>query len=127
MSFEADESFKCAPSPIYFDDLRSGEFYDATKEKDGWNLPGFDDSDWCAALSAEPARGKTCYNDTDKIVVTKELKPVKIYEGCHMPLQNPASIRPDVWKISEQAFYKPESEEKGFVFEFSENTVVCRS
>ena len=122
MSFEADESFKCAPSPIYFDDLRSGEFYDATKEKDGWNLPGFDDSDWCAALSAEPARGKTCYNDTDKIVVTKELKPVKIYEGYHMPLQNPASIRPDVWKISEKTFYKPESEEKGFVFEFSENT-----
>ena len=35
LCFEADETFRCAPSPIIFDDLRSGEHYNATLEIDG--------------------------------------------------------------------------------------------
>lgn len=30
--FEADECFTCSPSPILFDDLRAGEWYDARQE-----------------------------------------------------------------------------------------------
>lgn len=40
----SDETFRTSPSPIYFDDLRAGEFYDARREIPGWNEPGFDDS-----------------------------------------------------------------------------------
>ena len=58
IGFEADESFKCASSPIFFDDLRSGEFYDATAEIPDWNKPDFDDSAWQNALLCEPPRGK---------------------------------------------------------------------
>ncbi|MGN1120798.1 MAG: family 78 glycoside hydrolase catalytic domain, partial [Eubacteriales bacterium] len=121
VSFEADDSFKCAPSPIYFDDLRSGEFYDARLEADGWNKPGFDDSGWTSAIPTDPARGKTLMNETDKIVVTKELKPVKIYEGHSLPI-NLATMREISRTISETAFYRPDEDEKGYVFEFAENT-----
>ena len=51
--FEADEAFRCAPSPIYYDDLRMGERYDARAEIPGWSLPGFDDSDWERAFFSE--------------------------------------------------------------------------
>ena len=121
VSFEADDSFKCAPSPIYFDDLRSGEFYDARLEADGWNKPGFDDSGWTSAIPTDPARGKTLMNETDKIVVTKELKPVKIYEGHSLPI-NLATMREISRTISETAFYRPDEDEKGYLFEFAENT-----
>ncbi len=119
--FEADESFVCAPSPIYFDDLRSGEFYDATLEKDGWTLPDFDDGDWCAALHTEPARGKAVCNDTDPIVVTKELKPLKIYPGRAVLLDKKYKYK-NAAVLSETAFYRADEEESGYVFEFAENT-----
>ena len=122
MSFEADESFKCASSPIFFDDLRSGEFYDANAEIAGWNMPDFDDSAWENAHICEPPRGKAVANDTEPVVITKELKPIKIYEGYHKAPERPGKKCPDAKKHSQTAFYKPEPGEKGFVFEFSENT-----
>lgn len=120
--FEANESFKCAASPIFFDDLRSGEFYDANAEIPGWNMPDFDDSTWQNAYICEPPRGKAVQNDTEPVIITKELKPVKIYEGYHKAPERPGKKCPDAKKHSQTAFYKPEPGEKGFVFEFSENT-----
>ena len=46
MRIEGDSQFRCAPSPIVYDDLRAGEWYDARREIPGWCLPGFDDSAW---------------------------------------------------------------------------------
>ncbi|MBQ8758765.1 MAG: family 78 glycoside hydrolase catalytic domain, partial [Clostridia bacterium] len=112
--------------PITFDDLRCGEFYDATLEKDGWNTADFDDSAWCSMIETDPARGKALLNETDRVVITKELKPVKIYEGFsdlssfHEIQLKKSNSRPI--KLSENAFYKPELKEYGTVFEFEENT-----
>ena len=124
ISFEADESFKCAKSPITFDDLRCGEFYDATLEINGWNTPDFDDSDWGSMICTDPARGKKLHNDTDKVVITKELKPIKIYEGFSNLEAFHEKQKPDCknLKYSEIAFYKPDLKEHGVVFEFEENT-----
>ncbi len=54
----ADESIKCAPSPIRFDDLRMDCHYDARLEIVGWCSLDFDDSDWNNAVFAEFARGE---------------------------------------------------------------------
>lgn len=78
LSFEADTSFKVHPSPITFDDLRMGIYYDANLELPGWNLPGFDDSSWKPAIKAEPPRGELCLCGAEPITVTKELAPVSI-------------------------------------------------
>lgn len=75
---ESDETFKTAPSPIVFDDYRYGEHYDARLEKEGWLEADFDDSDWKNALPAPMPRGEMRICEAEPIVVTKELKPVKI-------------------------------------------------
>ena len=121
-SFEADESFKCKESPIYFDDLRSGEFYDANLEINGWNEPQFDDSGWRDAIKTDPARGEARLNETDPIVVTKELKAEKIYSGRVVETLDDSKVRPDSANLSKTSFYKPDKDEEGVVYEFSENT-----
>jgi len=74
----ADESFLTSPSPIYFDDLRSGEYYDARLEQPGWSEPGFDASNWKQALLATSPGGEKRLCMADPIVVTGEMKPVSI-------------------------------------------------
>ena len=75
---ESNESFKCADSPIFGDDLRNGEYYDARREQPGWAAPGFDDSGWTPAIPAPAPRGEARLCEADPIVVTEELKPVSV-------------------------------------------------
>jgi len=75
---ESDAAFKTAPSPIFFDDLRCGEHYDATKEISGWNKPGFGDSSWESVISVLPPLGEPKLCTADPIVVTHEISPKKI-------------------------------------------------
>ena len=124
VKFEADESFRCAPSPIVFDDLRSGEHYDARLEIDGWNLPEFDDSNWTAAIPTDPARGVYEINDTDPIVITRELFPDKICECGIAPIQRPDAIRPASYELSKTAFYQPQKNERGYLFQFKDNVAA---
>ncbi len=121
LSFEADDSFKTHPSPIYFDDLRSGEFYDANLEIKGWCDADFDDSAWENVIETEAPRGKTLLNNTDKIIVSKELQALEI-RPCIISHEKNSFTRQISLDISEKAFYKPEKTERGFVFVFSENT-----
>jgi alpha-L-rhamnosidase len=81
VTFAADDSFKTAPSPIWFDDLRCGVFYDARKELPGWSEPGFDDSAWSNAIVADNPRGDAEICAADPIVKSAELTPVDIRAG----------------------------------------------
>jgi len=78
LTFEADESFKTSCSPIIFDDLRCGEFYDARKTQKGWNMPGFDDSLWQNAIFVERPRGEAVLCEAEPIVTTEIRKAVSI-------------------------------------------------
>lgn len=78
LSIVADESFRVHASPIFFDDLRMGEYYDANKEIDGWNEIEFDDSFWGNARIAPVPRGKLKRCIAEPIRVTKKLSPVRI-------------------------------------------------
>ena len=100
---EADETFRCAPSPTVSDDLRLGEWYDARREIPGWNLPGFDDSGWTQAIPAEAPRGKCVVCQARPIVCTRELKPI--------------AIRPDALLT----FDKNDRKVTGYLYDFGEN------
>ncbi len=100
---EADESFRCAPSPTVSDDLRMGECYDARLEIPGWNLPGFDDRAWTAAIPVEAPRGQGVVCQAHPIVCTRELKPV--------------AIRPDMLLT----FEKNDRQVRGYLYDFGEN------
>ncbi len=76
--FDTDETWKCAPSPIFYDDLRCGCFYDANKEIDGWCDTGFDDSEWANAFFAEIPRGEMRICEVEPIAPQREIKAVNI-------------------------------------------------
>ncbi len=78
ISIETDESYKTAPSPITFDDLRSGEDYNANLEQVGWNNINFDDSDWTNAIIRENPKGEYKISYIEPITLQRELKPTKI-------------------------------------------------
>lgn len=78
LKLEADSDFRVYPSPILFDDLRYGEYYDAGRRVDGWNLPGFDDSTWRHALPARPPRGELRLCGAEPIRVCNMRPPVRI-------------------------------------------------
>ncbi|SHL40345.1 Alpha-L-rhamnosidase N-terminal domain-containing protein [Chitinophaga jiangningensis] len=50
----SDESWQTAPSPIYFSSIYGGEDYDAQREQEGWNKPGFKAAAWKSALLTTP-------------------------------------------------------------------------
>ncbi|MBQ7596071.1 MAG: family 78 glycoside hydrolase catalytic domain [Clostridia bacterium] len=83
--FESDESFKCSESPIWFDDLRCGVFYNALKEQKGWSEPGFDDSGWKNAFFCEKPRGEARLCEADPITAQKRIAPVSIKKGAIKP------------------------------------------
>ena len=74
-----DSSFRTNWSPIFRDDYRWGEIYDASFEQPGWNEPGFDDSSWKPAIETVSPVGELQPNNVEPIVIEKELKPVAIF------------------------------------------------
>lgn len=96
LDYLADTSFKCHPSPIIFDDIRSGCFYDANLEENGWNLPGFDDSEWDFVKKAENPRGEYRICTAEPITCFEEIAPVKISEATvYDCLKNRENMRLD--------------------------------
>ena len=75
---ETDSSFVTHPSPVLFNELRCGEYYDARLEIPGWCSPGFDDRDWTPALPAMPPRGELRLCGAEPIVISETRKPVSI-------------------------------------------------
>lgn len=116
LCFEADESFRCAPSPIMYDELRVGEFYDARNEIPGWNRPGFDDSAWTPAIPAETPRGECRFCGAEPIVVVKELTPVNVTRGKYGPTPR---FRENLPVIDPEGV---EAETEGWLYDFGVNT-----
>ena len=114
---EADESFKCHPSEIIFDDLRSGAFCDANLKIDGWNMADFDDSDWSNVKPAENPRGEYRLCEADPIKVTKKISPVEVKEvTLSKYFHNRENLRLDTqFKFNYRG-------EKGIMYDFGVNT-----
>lgn len=83
-----DESWKFAPGPIIKNSVYIGTEYDANYEVEGWNRPGFDDSDWQMVTIGNPPGGKLEKAFFPPVEITDEIEPVDIY-----------SVEPEVWII----------------------------
>lgn len=81
LALEADESFKTMPSPITFDEMRCGEYYDSRLEIMAWAEVGFDDGDWNNCFVAETPKGDTVLSFAEPIKVSREIKPLKVIKS----------------------------------------------
>lgn len=81
--FSTENEIKTAPSPILFDELRQGEVYDARLEIKGWALPGFDDTEWRAAVAAPAPKGRFLPARFEPIAEHKRRRAV-----CVVPLED---------------------------------------
>jgi alpha-L-rhamnosidase len=75
-----DTSFKTIPSPIFYDDLHNGEYYDARCEIQDWNMPGFDDSSWNSCIAAPTPRGEAKLCSVEPIALIKEIAPISVQQ-----------------------------------------------
>jgi len=80
VSIYTDNNWKVVSGPITFNDIFKGEVYNARLEKEGWDLPEFDDSEWEPAIKTDPQPvGKLVSQATfPPIKICKTLYPEKI-------------------------------------------------
>ena len=111
---EAGPDMRTHPSPIYQDDLRFGESYDARLEMPGWTLPEFDDSAWLPAVEAPVPRGEGRIGFHAPITVERELKPISI---------RPSRISKQRYSPDAYVVPYPEDEHvtEGELYDFGEN------
>lgn len=77
---DSDTSWKAAPSPVTFSSIYGGEDYDARLLQKGWDMPGFDDSEWLNAVKAD--NGSFMRSQTSpSLGVRRRFAPVEIYES----------------------------------------------
>lgn len=78
-SIVTDETWKSAQGPILSNDIYGGETYDARLERPGWDLPGYDDSDWDEVKVADEPGGKLVSQASfPPIKVTRTIPPLRI-------------------------------------------------
>lgn len=75
-----DESWMKSVGPILRNNVYLGEIYDARKELEDWNSPGFDDNDWSRATVVSDPVGIMKAQMVPPIRITRFIKPVKITE-----------------------------------------------
>ena len=116
---EADKSVLTHDSPITFNDIRCGVHYDARLETDGWNIPGYDDSNWKPAVEVEAPKGEYMLCTADPVVVYKQLKPVSIKKDVKL---NYYGRRSDVLPGTE-TFYDSSADDSasGYEYDFGED------
>lgn len=112
---EADTSVKTAQSPVIFDDLRNGCFYDARLEIPHWSEPMFSDDSWQSALVAETPRGERKLCEAEPVTAIRHLNPVSI-RRCRMADFRPAD------KASRDVSPFPSKEKEGFLYDFGIDT-----
>lgn len=74
----SDSSWKGSSGPIISNNLYAGEKYDARLEKEGWDLPGFDDNSWESAILVDGPEGKLVWQNIPPVKVMKMVTPKKI-------------------------------------------------
>lgn len=75
---KSDNTWRCAESPIRFNGIRNGEFYDAQYEIDHWCSPELDDHDWDNVYGIRPPGGRLLAMEMEPIRITREIPPVNM-------------------------------------------------
>jgi len=74
----SDETWKISKSPIVMNMVFYGEDYDARLEQDGWNTPGFDDTNWQKAVKKKAPEGDLVAHTARTDQVIESLAPISV-------------------------------------------------
>ena len=74
----SDKSWKSNTGPYIYNNLYSGDEYDARLEKKGWNDIGYDDKSWTEVQIVDAQAPKVVAQQMPAIRVTKEVKPIEM-------------------------------------------------
>ncbi len=78
---DTDDSWRASrEGPIQSADILDGESYDARREMQGWDSPGFEDKAWKAADIASNVRTTLVAQANEPIRVTRDIKPIAMNE-----------------------------------------------
>ena len=70
----SDQDCRISPSPVTFSSIYGGEDYDARMEQEGWNEPGFDDSNWKIPVVVKDSLDKLTEEDDFPVRVMQEFE-----------------------------------------------------
>jgi len=73
-----DRSWKCTTGPSQYNNLYTGEIYDARAELPGWNKPGYNDASWQTALETNSPGGILVPQEMPSIKIIRHIKPVSV-------------------------------------------------
>lgn len=80
---KSDDWFYTKDGPVSLNSVYQGEQYDATKDRKGWDMPGYDldaaEETWYQAVEFEPDGGEIRAQVLEPIRVVKEIKPVTVH------------------------------------------------
>ena len=112
--------FLCRKGPVVFNDYRNGIFFDKRLEPEGWKLPGFaGDDSWHRPIPADPPRGRAKLCMAEPVVVTGELKPVKVWPG---ELADYAAKEDVIWALEGQpTVEQAPARTGGYIYDFGQN------
>ena len=74
----SDNSWEVSTGPIVYNQIFTGEIYDASMEMDGWAKAGFDESTWYDAKSVKPPTGKLYSQLAPPDKAVKILRPLSV-------------------------------------------------
>lgn len=75
-SVVSDETWRTSYGPYTYNNIYSGDRYDARLEPDGWKEAGFDDGNWQTATVVAAPSSKLSAQEMPGIHITEEFKPV---------------------------------------------------
>lgn len=79
----SNDWFYTREGPVSANGIYQGETYDATRERSGWDMPGYDmdaaEETWMQAVEFEPDSGALKAQVLEPIRVVRELKPVEVH------------------------------------------------
>lgn len=73
-----DDTWHTATGPYTYNNLYSGDMYDARLEEQGWNNAGFDDSAWQPVTLTQAPAARLVAQQMPGIRITEELKPIAL-------------------------------------------------
>lgn len=74
----SDDTWRTTCGPYTYNNIYSGDRYDARLEPEGWKFPSFDDSSWKHALETSSPSDLIVAQEMPGIRVTEEFKPVSV-------------------------------------------------